>query len=147
MQIKLKTYEKLTKNELYALLQLRAEVFVVEQNCPYQDVDGKDDKALHVLAYNNKNLVGYTRCFPPKTYFEEASIGRVVVKKTHRGQGFARQLMTYSISVVKEHFKTSVVRISAQTYLIDFYAFLGFKTVGEIYLEDGLPHINMLLKS
>ena len=140
----IKTYDQLTKDELYELLQLRAEVFVVEQDCPYQDVDGKDKKAVHVLGYKDEKLVAYTRIFKQGDYFENASIGRVVVSKAQRKFGYGYDLMNASIQAVEKYFRTNTIEISAQTYLKKFYNNLGFKEVGEGYLEDNIPHIKMI---
>lgn len=144
LDIQTKTFNQLNTEELYDLLQLRSEVFVVEQDCVYQDIDGKDQKALHTVGYKDEKLVAYTRIFKPGDYFEEASIGRVLVKENQREYGFGYDIMNASIEAIKKHFKTSEIRISAQTYLKRFYNNLGFKEVGEEYLEDGIPHINML---
>ncbi|WP_417871223.1 GNAT family N-acetyltransferase [Winogradskyella sp.] len=146
LDIQTKTFNQLNTTELYDLLQLRSEVFVVEQDCVYQDIDGKDNKALHILGYNDDKLVSYTRIFKAGDYFEEASIGRVVVKENQRQYGFGYDIMKASIEAINRHYKTSEIRISAQTYLIKFYNNLGFKAVGEEYLEDGIPHIAMTKK-
>ncbi|WP_431157087.1 GNAT family N-acetyltransferase [Winogradskyella poriferorum] len=138
------SFEELNTQQLYDLLQLRSEVFVVEQDCVYQDIDGKDQKALHVLGYSNHELVAYTRIFKPGDYFNEASIGRVVVKASYRQHKYGYDIMNASIEAVIKNYKTSEIRISAQTYLKSFYNNLGFVEVGEEYLEDGIPHINML---
>ncbi|HRV55037.1 MAG: GNAT family N-acetyltransferase [Flavobacteriaceae bacterium] len=145
LEYRIKSYSDLTKDELYALLQLRSEVFVVEQNCVYQDIDGKDPKAFHVLGFKNEVLIAYTRLFKPGDYFKEASIGRVVVKKEERQHSYGHELMEVSIEAIKEHFKEKVVKISAQSYLKSFYNNLGFKEEGEEYLEDGIPHTAMRL--
>lgn len=145
LEYRIKSYSDLTKDELYVLLQLRSEVFVVEQNCVYQDIDGKDPKALHVLGFKNEVLIAYTRLFKPGDYFKEASIGRVVVKKEERQHSYGHELMEVSIEAIKEHFKEKVVKISAQSYLKSFYNNLGFKEEGEEYLEDGIPHTAMRL--
>ncbi|BAO75536.1 GNAT family N-acetyltransferase [Winogradskyella sp. PG-2] len=139
-----KTFKELTTKELYNLLQLRSEVFVVEQDCVYQDVDGKDEKAIHVLGYKNDNLVAYTRIFKPGDYFKEASIGRVVVKENERAYKYGYTIMKDSIEAIKTRYNQSKIRISAQTYLKQFYNNLEFKEVGKEYLEDGIPHINMI---
>lgn len=146
LSIEVKTFKELSINELYDILQLRSEVFVVEQNCAYQDLDGKDSKAIHVMGMKNDTLVAYTRIFEPGDYFKEASIGRVVVKDSERKDGYGADIMKASIKAVKEYFETTTVHISAQTYLKFFYNSLGFKQVGEGYLEDGIPHIGMLKK-
>ncbi len=143
MDFQVKTFDQLTISQLYDLLQLRSEVFVVEQDCVYQDIDGKDQKALHVLGYKDDELVAYTRVFGPGYYFENASIGRVVVKESDRKFGYGYELMKASIDAVDHHFKVTAITISAQTYLKKFYNNLGFQQVGEGYLEDGIPHIRM----
>jgi ElaA protein len=144
LDIQTKTFEQLNTKELYDLLQLRSEVFVVEQDCVYQDIDGKDQKALHILGYRGSKLVAYTRIFQPGDYFDEASIGRVVVRWHERKFKNGYKIMNASIKAINDHYNTSEIRISAQTYLKTFYNNLGFKEVGEEYLEDGIPHINMI---
>ena len=146
MEILVKSFEELSLHELYQLLQLRAEVFVVEQDCVYQDIDGKDEKALHVLGFENDSLVAYTRIFPPGIYFSEAAIGRVVVRNSSRKNKFGHEIMKASIKAIKERFETTTIKLSAQTYLTKFYESHGFEQVGEGYLEDGIPHIAMIKK-
>ncbi|OUS02363.1 GNAT family N-acetyltransferase [Flavobacteriales bacterium 33_180_T64] len=144
IEIKIKSFPELSTLELYQLLQLRSEVFVVEQFCVYQDIDNKDQIALHVLGYKDDELVGYTRIFKSGDYFENASIGRVVVRESYREHKFGYTIMNASIEAIKEHFKESKIKISAQTYLKRFYNNLGFKEVGAEYLEDGIPHKGMM---
>jgi ElaA protein len=144
LQFTIKTFSELTTRELYDILQLRSEVFVVEQDCVYQDIDDKDEKALHLFAYKNKTLVAYARLFAPGDYFKDASIGRVVVKKTERKHGYGHDLMKAANKSVKAHFKTSKIHLSAQEYLEKFYNAHGYQRVGEGYLEDGIPHIGMV---
>ncbi len=144
MKIEIKTFEELNTNELYAILRLRSEVFVVEQNCVYQDIDAKDGKALHILGTNLGELAAYTRVFKSGDYAEKASIGRVVVDPGHRGHGFGYEIMKVSLDVIKENLNEIEVEVSAQTYLKEFYNSLGFSEIGEGYLEDGIPHIRML---
>ena len=144
MKITIKKFEELTINEVYEILQLRSEVFVVEQDCVYQDIDGKDYKALHIIGSKDRKIVAYTRCFKPGDYFNEASIGRVVVKKAQRKFNFGNNIMLASIKAIQHHYKTDTVKISAQCYLNKFYTNLGFKNIGKEYLEDGIPHIAML---
>ena len=139
-----KTFNQLTTNELYAILQLRSEVFVVEQDCVYQDLDFKDQKSLHVLGLKDDKIIAYTRIFKPGDYFKEASIGRVVVKESERKYGYGYDLMNTSINACQKEFNTKKITISAQVYLTKFYNNLGFKQVGEEYLEDGIPHIEMI---
>tara|TARA_Y100000588_G_scaffold326556_1_gene361031 strand:+ start:397 stop:840 length:444 start_codon:yes stop_codon:yes gene_type:complete len=146
MTIEIKAFNELTLNSLYEVLQLRAEVFVVEQNCPYQDVDGKDQKAMHILGYHKEQLVAYTRVFEPGYYFDNASIGRVVVKENARQYGFGKDIMKASIAFIEDTLDLSTIELSAQTYLKKFYNDLGFKEIGEGYLEDDIPHIRMIKK-
>jgi len=144
MEIVIKSFNELTIDELYAILALRSEVFVVEQDCVYQDIDGKDQKALHVLGYKNGTIISYTRCFAPGIYFKEASIGRVVVSAPERKFAYGYAIMNASIQAIKERYQTDLIKISAQCYLNKFYTNLGFKAIGEEYLEDGIPHIAMI---
>jgi ElaA protein len=144
LELSIKAFKELTTQELYDILQLRAEVFVVEQDCVYQDIDGKDQKALHVCGYKNQKLVAYTRIFKPGDYFKEASIGRVVVRANERQFKYGYDIMNASIAAIKANYNESLIRISAQTYLKRFYNNLNFKETGEEYLEDGIPHINMI---
>jgi len=144
LQIAVKNFNDLSLNELYTLLQLRSEVFVVEQDCVYQDLDGKDQKALHVLGYKNQSLVAYTRIFNKGDYFKEASIGRVLVKFTERQNDYGNEIMKASILAIKTEFHEDIIHLSAQTYLKKFYNSLGFKEFGDEYLEDGIPHTGMI---
>ena len=139
-----KKFNELTTQQLYNILQLRSEVFVVEQDCVYQDIDGKDQKALHILGYKNEKLVAYTRVFKPGYYFEEPSIGRVVVLQNERQHKYGYDIMEASINAIKTHYNETGIKISAQTYLKRFYNNLDFFEVGEEYLEDGIPHIGMI---
>lgn len=143
---KIKRFNELSTLELYSLLQLRSEVFVVEQNCVYQDVDGKDDNAIHVLGFLDNELASYSRIFDKGIYFEEASIGRVVVSPKLRDKKLGHDLMQVSIAAVKEHFKEHNITISAQEYLKKFYESHGFVQNSEMYLEDNIPHIQMKRK-
>ena len=144
LKIQVKTFSELTLQELYSILQLRSEVFVVEQDCVYQDMDGKDQKALHVLGKNDGVLVAYTRIFKPGDYFKESSIGRGVVSQHQRKHRYGYDIMKASIAFIENNFKESNIKISAQCYLKTFYNNLGFVVVGEQYLEDGIPHYPML---
>jgi len=144
LNIKTKYFKELSLDELYSILQLRSEVFVVEQDYVYQDIDDKDKKALHVIGFKNNKVVAYTRLFKPGDYFEFASIGRVVVKKEERNFKYGYDIMKSSIKVLEEYFNETKIKISAQCYLKQFYSNLGFKQVGEEYLEDGIPHIAMI---
>jgi ElaA protein len=145
MDIIIKRFTDFDIKELYQLLQLRTEVFVVEQNCVYQDMDGKDHKAIHILGYVNDQLASYTRIFKPGDYFDLSSIGRVVVSPLYRGKSYGKEIMKASIAFIKAE-NYSSVKISAQCYLDKFYTDLGFIATGEKYLEDGIPHQAMLME-
>jgi ElaA protein len=146
VSIFVKSFEELSKLELYKILRLRAEVFIVEQDCVYQDVDDKDQKALHVILKKSEEIIGYTRLFWPGDYFKEASIGRVVISKKERHNNFGSELMKASILAISEKMKEKKIKISAQTYLKIFYNNLGFLESGKEYLEDGIPHVVMIKK-
>ena len=140
----IKKFNELSTHELYAVLQLRAEVFVVEQDCVYQDLDNKDLDAYHVLGVLDTKIVAYARIFKPGDYFLESSIGRIVVKKEFRKFQYGYQLVQNSIQFIENNLQQNTILISAQSYLTKFYNSLGFIRVGEEYLEDGIPHIKML---
>lgn len=140
-----KSFNELTTLELYAILQLRAAVFVVEQNCPYQDIDGKDKVSFHLMAWLGNELMAYTRSVPPGISFEEASIGRVITSPQYRGKGAGITLMEKSIAHTLASYQTNTIKIGAQLYLKKFYSGFGFEQCSDTYLEDGIPHIEMLL--
>ena len=144
MNVAIKKFKDLSPLELYEILQLRSEVFVVEQDCVYQDIDGNDQKALHIIGTVENKIIAYTRCFRPGDYFKEASIGRVVVKESQRKFKRGNQIMNNSIKAINDHYKTKIIKISAQCYLNKFYTNLQFKSIGEKYLEDGIPHVTMV---
>ena len=144
LSIEVKSFSAITKEELYEMLQLRSEVFVVEQDCVYQDIDGKDEKALHVIGKKEGKIIAYTRCFPQGFYFEEAAIGRVVVAKNQRKFSYGHDIMEASKKAIKKYYQTENIKLSAQQYLIKFYQSHGFEPIGEGYLEDGIPHIAMV---
>ena len=146
MEITVKKFNQLTVEDLYYILQLRSEVFVVEQDCVYQDIDGKDHKALHIIGKKKGEIIAYTRCFPPGVYFNEAAIGRVVVTEKERKFGYGHDIMETSIEAIEEHYNTTSIKLSAQTYLTSFYEAHGFEKTGNEYLEDGIPHIGMIKK-
>lgn len=144
MEIQIKTFDNLSVTELYDFLKLRSEVFVVEQECIYLDIDGKDQKALHVLGISEGKIVAYSRIFKAGDYFMSPSIGRVVVAKSHRKKGYAKIMMKAAMEYIFNSLKEGQIELSAQTYLSRFYTELGFKIVGEAYLEDGIPHRKMI---
>ena len=145
MQTVIKKWEDLSIDEVQSVFSLRSEVFIVEQECPFQDVDGRDPEADHLLLYDNNILCGYTRIFPKNTYFKEASFGRTVVKKKYRGKGFGHVLVKESLKYLKNK-NERPVKISAQSYLKKFYSSHGFIARGEEYLEDNIPHTAMFFE-
>ncbi len=140
---KIKRFDALSTEELYEILQLRSEVFVVEQNCVYQDIDFKDQKAIHLFAEHEGKTIAYARLFKPNDYFEKASIGRVVVKEDFRHLKLGNELIREAIQVINTIFGESQITISAQLYLKKFYENHGFVQTSEMYLEDDIPHIEM----
>jgi len=137
-------FDELTPHQLYQILHLRNEVFVVEQNCVFQDADYKDQHCFHLMAFMNDDLAGYTRLVPPGISYQQMSIGRVVTHPKYRRTGIGKELMKVSINKCYELFGEAPVKIGAQLYLKDFYESFGFVQQGEIYLEDGIPHIYMI---
>jgi ElaA protein len=140
----LKPFNELTPSELYKILQLRNEVFIVEQNCPYQDCDSKDIYAWHLMGMQEDKLIAYSRLLAPGISYSESSIGRVVSSPSARKTGMGKKLMLESIRQIKNLFNSGTIRIGAQLYLQKFYESFGFIKVGDIYLEDNIPHIIML---
>ena len=147
MDLRRKTFTELTNEELYGILRLRAEVFVVEQNCVYQDLDGKDQKSMHFFAVDQGEVVGCVRLMPRGLRFEEAALGRVVMKKTYRGTGLSNQLIQSAIDFAATDWREHNLRISAQAHLQKFYGRFGFRTVSDEYLEDGIKHVEMILEN
>lgn len=144
MDLFCKPFEELTLQELYEIMRLRQEVFVVEQNCPYLDADGKDIDGLHCFGIEDGKIAAYTRLLPKAiSYPEYCSIGRVITALTFRGKGYGKEIMIFSIEKCKTHFPNEPIKISAQSHLGKFYNELGFKATGENYLEDGIPHSAM----
>jgi ElaA protein len=140
----LKPFAELTPYELYTILQLRNEVFIVEQNCPYQDLDNKDLKSWHLMGIEDDKLIAYSRLLAPGISYSESSIGRIVSSPSARKTGMGKKLVEESIQQINNLFKTDSIRIGAQFYLKLFYESFGFIQDGEIYLEDNIPHIIML---
>ena len=141
----LKPFAALTLTELYDLLQLRSEVFVVEQACAFQDIDGLDQAAFHLLGYADAGeLAAYARLLPPGVSYAQASIGRVATSGRHRGGGLGRQLLAEAIARCEAQFGPGPIKIGAQQYLLDFYQSFGFVVEGAGYLEDGIPHVHMV---
>ena len=142
----IKSFDELNKNELYDLLKLRSEVFVVEQNCVYQDIDDKDIKGTHFFGQDGSDLIAYLRVTEAGVlYPNHISIGRVVVKQTHRNKKLGNEILANAIDFCRKKFPKTPIKISAQTHLKSFYNQLGFEFKGEAYLEDGIPHCAMYL--
>ncbi len=141
-----KAFQELTVDELYSLLKLRSQVFVVEQNCVFLDQDDKDQKCHHLLLYSGDELVGYSRLVPSGLSYPEMAIGRVITLASARGKGYGRVLMGFSIDYCQKLFGLGDIRLGAQTYALGFYASLGFVATGEVYDEDGIEHFEMVRK-
>ncbi len=139
-----KPFEKLSNLELYNIMTLRQEVFIVEQDCVYLDNDGKDEGAWHIWAEDKlRNIVAYARILAPKVSYEEASLSRIVTHLDYRSKGLGQELMTRSLDLMESLHGSGQCRISAQSYLLGLYKSFGFQSTGDEYLEDGIPHIQM----
>jgi ElaA protein len=143
---KIKTFDEFTVPELYNVLKARIDVFVVEQNCPYPDLDDYDQKAVHIWAEENGEVLANCRIFDKGIKYPEASIGRVLTTEKARGKRLGKQLIQYALDAIEARFHTSEVRISAQDYLLKFYGEFGFKDTGKKYLEDDIPHTEMFYR-
>ena len=143
MTFEFKTFDELTASELYEILQLRSEIFVVEQDCVYNDLDGLDKSAVHLFLKKKGEIIAYSRLLTPGTRFPEYSIGRVVVKQTERGKGYGIEMMKAAKKYIVDKWDASTIKVSAQKYLRKFYEDLGFEIVTDEYLEDGIPHYGM----
>jgi ElaA protein len=139
-----KKFEELKVAELYSILQLRSQVFVVEQNCVYLDADGRDAESGHLCGWLHNQLVAYCRILPPGLAYDQASIGRVLTNLAHRKDGYGKKLMQKAIEITYSLYNVPHITIGAQQYLLQFYKELGFKPIDEPYLEDGIPHIHMI---
>lgn len=142
----IKKFDELTITELYKILKARMEVFIIEQDCHYLDLDNYDQKALHLWAEKEGFVLAYCRVFDRDIKYNEASIGRVLTTESGRGKGVGRRLMNLAVEVIENRFQTSEIRISAQDYLLKFYSELGFQDTGKKYLEDNIPHTEMIKK-
>lgn len=138
-----KKFDELSIDELYELIRLRIEVFVVEQDCPYQELDSKDQEAIHLFGRRKGELVAYSRLFPKSVVNENSSIGRVIVKESARGKGYGQALLKKAIEYLEVELQETKILIHAQLYLQDFYESFGFKKVSDIYLLDGINHLDM----
>ncbi|MGP4071520.1 GNAT family N-acetyltransferase [Piscibacillus sp. B03] len=139
-----KTFYELTHDELYDILKLRVDVFVVEQNCPYPEIDGYDKESRHFFVKNDEQIIAYCRIIPPNVKFEEASIGRVITHESTRRTGIGTKMLNEVLSYIANAYDRPNVKIEAQSHLQHFYGQCGFKTISEEFLEDGIPHVEML---
>lgn len=146
MNFKIKHFNQLNTDILYKILKARIDVFVVEQNCPYPECDNKDQQSYHLYYEEDGEIAAYLRILPAGLSYIEPSIGRVLVAEKFRRQGYAEKMMKTAADFIKKEFSADSIRISAQEYLNDFYQSLGYKNVSEVYLEDDIPHIEMLFK-
>ncbi|AZB24035.1 GNAT family N-acetyltransferase [Chryseobacterium bernardetii] len=143
---KIKTFDEFTVPELYAVLKARIDVFVIEQNCPYPDLDNYDQKAVHIWGEEDGEVLAYCRIFDKGIKYDEASIGRVLTTELARGKSLGKLLIKYAVETIENRFGTSEIRISAQDYLLKFYGDFGFEDTGKKYLEDDIPHTEMIRK-
>lgn len=141
---KIKTFDEFTVPELYSILKARIDVFVIEQNCPYPDLDNYDQKAVHIWAEKNGEVLAYCRIFNKGIKYDETSIGRVLTTEKARGKSLGKLLIQYAVDTIENRFRTSEIRISAQDYLLRFYTGFGFEDTGNKYLEDDIPHTEMI---
>lgn len=146
MNWKIKKFNELNIEEIYKILALRNEIFIVEQDCPYLDCDDKDLNSYHLFLTENGQIVSYLRILEKGVSYDEISIGRVAVKKSYRGKGISRKMMQKAIEFIENNLSEDTIKIQAQAYLLNFYSSLGFKAVSEEYLEDNIPHIDMIYK-
>ncbi len=144
MESEIKNFSNLSLNELYDVLQLRTNIFVVEQDCPYPELDGKDKLAFHYLGIKDEKIIATARILPPGISYPEASIGRVAVEQTYRKASLGEKMMLEVLVFIQEKWPGNSIRISAQAHLEKFYANIGFEYTGKSYLEDGIPHIEMI---
>ncbi|TFE02497.1 GNAT family N-acetyltransferase [Jeotgalibacillus sp. R-1-5s-1] len=146
MDWELKQFDDLTTRELYTILQARNAIFVVEQECAYHEIDGHDPDCWHLSLKIDGELAAYSRLLEKGVKYDIASIGRIIVPEKFRGRGLARQLVQHSIDIMTEEWGEREIKLQAQTYLRDFYESFGFKATSEEYLDDGIPHVDMLMK-
>lgn len=141
-----KTFSELTAAELYEILKLRVDVFVVEQECPYPELDNLDQQCIHLTCKEDGEILSYARLVPADVKYDIPSIGRVIVQAEMRGKGLAKQLINRSIEFILTEWRADEIQLQGQLYLKDFYQSFGFEPVSEVYDEDGIPHIDMKLK-
>lgn len=145
MTWQLKTYAELTKDQLYSIIKERINIFIVEQNCPYPELDDLDQGSYHLFFEEDGEIRAYCRILPKVLKYEEVSIGRVIVKEAYRRTGIATILMRSAIDFVETELNETEIKIQAQDHLRSFYSSFGFKAISETYLEDGIPHVDMII--
>lgn len=146
MELYIKKFSELSNQELYKIIEARINIFVVEQDCPYTECDNKDQQSYHLYYKTQGEITAYLRLIPAGISYKEASIGRVLVKKDFRRNNLGTKLMKKSLDYAKNELNINTIRISAQEYVLDFYKKLGFKVISDKYLEDGIPHFEMINK-
>lgn len=146
MEVNIKTFFELSNLELYKIIEARVDVFVVEQNCPYKECDNKDQESYHLYYKEQDEIAAYLRIIPAGISYPEISIGRVLVNNKYRGNGLAKEMMRKAILFVEENFDSKIIKISAQEYILKMYQNLGFEVVSDRYLEDDIPHYDMIYK-
>ena len=144
MKWSLKKFSELTNHEIYKILKLRNEIFIVEQSCPYMDCDGKDEESYHLFAEDGEDIIAYLRIIKKGIIYDDVAIGRVCVNKKYRKNNLGREMLLRAISFIENELKEKKIKIQAQSYLYDFYKSLGFKEISDNYLEDGISHIDMI---
>lgn len=140
----IKSFQELTNDELYEILQVRTAIFVVEQKCAYLEVDGKDKLAYHLFKKENEKIIAYLRVLPKGISYREASLGRIIVKQAQRGTGLGRELVARGIDFLENQLHEKTIKIQAQSRLQTFYESFGFRSISDIYSDEGLPHVDML---
>ncbi|WP_284141680.1 MULTISPECIES: GNAT family N-acetyltransferase [unclassified Virgibacillus] len=143
MKWHIKSFADLTNNELYHILKARVDIFVVEQACPYPELDNYDQQSIHYYLTDGEQLVAYVRILPAGYKYKEASIGRVIVNKSYRGKGIGKKLMQNAVNYTTNNMGEKTIKIQAQSHLEAFYSSLGFRKISAVYLDDGIPHIDM----
>lgn len=142
----LKKFEQLELEELYQILKNRVDIFVVEQDCAYPEIDGIDPKCYHLFKKDQAEIVAYARLVPKGVLYDQPAIGRIIVNRTYRKHGYGRELIDQAIKVITEDWAESEIKLQGQTYLREFYQSFGFQEISETYLEDGIPHVDMIYK-
>jgi ElaA protein len=146
MEFTIKSFSELSNLELYKIIEARVDVFVVEQKCPYKECDNKDQASYHLYYKNQDQIAAYLRIIPPGIAYPEIAIGRVLVNKKYRRRGLAKKIMKKAISFIKNNFDSKIIKLSAQEYIVEMYQELGFEVISDRYLEDSIPHYDMICK-